>query len=172
MKKCEKCEKEFPNRVYIDGKYRNLQNRKSCLECLPFGERFNNYYKCTICNESDQSKFHLRSNGTPYPYCKKCHHEKSRISKRKNKLSYVKYKGGKCEICDYKKCINALDFHHLNPKEKDFEIGLTKNPKLNDKIKEELDKCILVCCRCHREIHDGLHKEISPEGFEPPTVFL
>ena len=47
----------------------------------------------------------------------------------------------------------ALDFHHLNPKEKDFNLS---NRNLNmdwDVIKEELDKCILVCSNCHREIH-------------------
>jgi len=26
-------------------------------------------------------------------------------------------------------------------------------------IRKELDKCVLVCCRCHREIHDGWHSQ-------------
>jgi hypothetical protein len=72
----------------------------------------------------------------------------------KNEL--VEYKGGKCEICEYDKCNKALEFHHLNPKEKDFSIS---NHSLKDinKLKKEVDKCILVCSNCHREIHDNLH---------------
>lgn len=64
----------------------------------------------------------------------------------------VEYKGGKCEICGYNKCITALEFHHLNPKEKEFGIG--NNDILSfERNKQEADKCILVCANCHREIH-------------------
>ena len=76
---------------------------------------------------------------------------------RKNvKMKMVEYKGGKCEICGYNKCIEALEFHHINPKEKDFNIsGGTKS---FNSLKSELDKCILVCANCHREIHSGITK--------------
>ena len=64
----------------------------------------------------------------------------------------VEYKGGKCEICGYDKCITALEFHHLNPEEKEFGIG--NNDILSfERNKQEVDKCILVCANCHREIH-------------------
>ena len=43
--------------------------------------------------------------------------------REKTKELLVEYKGGKCEICGYNKCISALEFHHLNPNEKDFGIG-------------------------------------------------
>ena len=39
MKVCEKCGKEFPSVVEINGIKRNLQKRKNCLECSPFGSR-------------------------------------------------------------------------------------------------------------------------------------
>ena len=65
-------------------------------------------------------------------------------------------KENKCECCGYNNCIEALDFHHLNPKEKDFSIS-DRNIKLDwDSIKKELDKCILICSNCHREIHAGV----------------
>ena len=25
-----------------------------------------------------------------------------------------------------------------------------------EKIKKEVDKCMLLCCRCHRELHAGI----------------
>lgn len=48
-----------------------------------------------------------------------------------------------------------MDFHHLNPNEKDFNIS-DRNLPTSDwpRIKNELDKCILVCANCHREIHN------------------
>ena len=39
MKICEKCKKEFPYWVSINGKKRNFKNRKYCLECSPFGSK-------------------------------------------------------------------------------------------------------------------------------------
>ena len=74
------------------------------------------------------------------------------------KEELVKYKGGKCEICGYDKCLGALDFHHLDPRQKDFAISNSNIYKNFDKLKEEVDKCILVCANCHREIH---YKEIN-----------
>ena len=77
------------------------------------------------------------------------------VSERRRKLKdmAIKYKGGKCEKCGYNKCNGALDFHHLNPLEKDFSISSTGTTKSFERIKKELDKCILVCANCHREIH-------------------
>lgn len=64
----------------------------------------------------------------------------------------VEYKGGKCEKCGYNNCIDALEFHHINPSEKDFGISQYANLCYED-VKKEVDKCILVCANCHREIH-------------------
>lgn len=80
--------------------------------------------------------------------------------RQKIKEMSVEYKGGKCIICGYDKCIRSLIFHHKNPKEKDFSISGSKVLSWN-RIKEELDKCDLVCSNCHGEIHDKLDKEIS-----------
>lgn len=71
--------------------------------------------------------------------------------RKKAKIKLVEYKGGKCERCGYDKCIDALEFHHLKPDEKDFTIG-GKSWSF-EKLKKESDKCILVCSNCHKEIH-------------------
>lgn len=71
--------------------------------------------------------------------------------RRRTKIKLVEYKGGKCEKCEYDKCIDALEFHHLDPIEKDFTIS-GKSWSF-DRLKKEVDKCILVCSNCHKEIH-------------------
>ena len=64
------------------------------------------------------------------------------------------HRGGKCQRCGYNKCLKALEFHHLNPSQKDFTIS-------NDRFKlkqavEETKKCVILCANCHRELHDNL----------------
>lgn len=90
--------------------------------------------------------------------------EKYKTQKNKNRREWsliqkrkaVDYKGGKCIICGYLKCLAALDFHHKNPLEKDgYGTGALKAHWSWEKNKIELDKCVLVCVRCHREIHSG-----------------
>lgn len=82
------------------------------------------------------------------------------VRNHRNKLKeeLVEYKGGKCEICGYNKCIEALEFHHLNPEEKDFSISSYSTLSI-DGLKAEVDKCILVCANCHREIHHKINEE-------------
>ncbi len=75
--------------------------------------------------------------------------------RRKVKTLAIEYKGGKCQICGYNKCQSALDLHHFGQNKK-FGIsdkGYTRSWK---KIKVELDKCVLVCANCHREISAGV----------------
>lgn len=67
----------------------------------------------------------------------------------------IEYKGGKCNICSYNRCANAFDFHHIDPLEKDFTIS--SHMTSWERIKKEIDKCVLICSNCHREVHDGMH---------------
>jgi hypothetical protein len=96
-------------------------------------------------------------------FCKNCKKHIKRSTyviswRKRTKEELVKLKGGKCEKCGYNKCISALEFHHLNPEEKDFGIS-TKNLKSLDKYKEEIKKCLLLCSNCHREEHEQLNKK-------------
>jgi len=68
----------------------------------------------------------------------------------------VEYKGGKCEICGYDRCIEALEFHHKNTSSKDFGISAKGYTRSWKKVMEELDKCVIVCANCHRELHAKL----------------
>ena len=88
--------------------------------------------------------------------------QKERALKRK--LELIELKGGKCEKCGYDKNIAALEFHHLNPSEKSFQIDSRHLSNTHiDKLKIEVNKCILLCANCHREIHnEQFEKENIP----------
>jgi len=76
---------------------------------------------------------------------------------RKNsKVRMVESMGGCCQICGYNKSHNALEFHHINPNEKEMGLGGVRGNIVKwERIASELRKCILLCSNCHREIHDG-----------------
>lgn len=81
-----------------------------------------------------------------------------------------KARGGKCVRCGYNTCIKALEFHHIDPTQKDFTIS-NDHFKLKEAV-EESKKCILICSNCHKELHDGMWniedlKIIDKEEIEP-----
>ena len=78
--------------------------------------------------------------------------------RNRTKLKLVEYKGGKCSKCGYNKSIPSVyEFHHRDPKEKDFGIG--GKSWSYERLKKEVDKCNLYCRNCHAEIHDELVQE-------------
>ena len=82
--------------------------------------------------------------------------DKVRKRRRYTKETAVAYKGGRCFICGYKECIDALEFHHLESYKKDFGVAKSGYTRRLTKVLKEVDKCVLVCSNCHREIHAGL----------------
>jgi len=80
------------------------------------------------------------------------------VQKRRRELrrKAIAYKGGQCQICGYDRCPEALEFHHLDSSYKDFGISSKGYTRSWGKICEELDKCVLLCANCHREVHAGL----------------
>lgn len=71
----------------------------------------------------------------------------------KIKLEAINYLGGSCRNCGYNKCVAALDFHHRDSKNKEFNIT-GGNMRSFPKLISELDKCDLLCANCHRELHN------------------
>ncbi len=63
--------------------------------------------------------------------------------------------GGACIACGYAVCAAALDFHHVVQEDKDGEIGKLLAHRAWRKVVREAQKCVLLCCRCHREVHAG-----------------
>ena len=128
--------------------------------------------KCPKCNEEkaliDFAKNSFREDGLQR-ICRACVKKQDAELFKKNKNNIVarnkkyadktikwfkEYKQTlSCEACDESREW-VLDFHHKNPNEKDFQIS---GKSISwDKIKNELEKCILVCSNCHQEIHTNL----------------
>ena len=105
-------------------------------------------HKCSLCGETDPAKF---TSGR-FRECRRCRCRYQTQRFRSYKKKAVAYKGGKCEKCGYDRCLAAMDFHHIDPSKKDPKWKLMKNWTF-EKVKEELDKCMLVCKNCHAEIH-------------------
>lgn len=152
MKICEKCGKKFPSTIIIDGKRRILGSRKYCLECSPFGKRNTKKLilndKC-MCKKCDREFVYNRKRGDSRNLCASC---KTAIRREKTKKEAVDFLGGKCIICGYNKYPQAIVFHHKDPKQKEYSIS-EHNGRSFKTIKKEVEKCVLMCIRCHIEWH-------------------
>ena len=110
------------------------------------------------CKKHGLTEHHLYGNGKNHKKtykCLKCNVDAVKRRRHTVKEKAVAYKGGKCVKCDYNKCISALEFHHPD-KNKEFGIGAKGYTRSWEKLKLELDKCILVCSNCHKEIEEEL----------------
>ena len=164
MPTCRKCKKSFPNRMIIDGKSRNLYKRTFCVSCSPFGQgnrkSLDHYGHGTkLCNACKQQvsidQFYCGSDGRLFSRCIQCESTRKHNAVINFKLLCMQYLDtDKCELCGYDQCLAAIDFHHIDPKGKDFPLGKYHyRYELTDAIQLELDKCMVVCSNCHREIH-------------------
>jgi predicted HNH restriction endonuclease len=68
------------------------------------------------------------------------------------KLELIKVRGGGCEKCGYDRCVAALEFHHKG-KDKDGDLAHMIKNGSRQKALKEVEKCVLLCANCHREVH-------------------
>lgn len=107
-------------------------------------------YRCKACQKVSRDKWRAENPDKCKEYCKK--------AREKRYVEWVAYLSKfldlKCQRCGYDKTFAALDFHHVG--EKKFMIGKyfsyacsEENKKI---VNEELEKCVILCANCHREI--------------------
>ena len=70
----------------------------------------------------------------------------------KRKEQAIEDKGNKCYDCEHSFPYPAYDFHHLDPASKDMDWNKMRLVT-EQKLKEELAKCVLLCAVCHRMRH-------------------
>jgi hypothetical protein len=125
-----------------DIKYSFSENREHCVVCNKDLSKQQRKYCSVSCKMKGLRISQLAEYGFGYQ-------EKLGFLR---KVYFIEQLGGKCSICGYDKNISALEFHHL----KDKEMSLTQmNLRENniELILKELDKCILLCSNCHKELH-------------------
>lgn len=111
------------------------------------------------CEKHGDTEFaYYKSGNKGHWKCLKCQTEATQKRRDKVKVLAVAYKGGKCQCCGYNNYVGALEFHHVNPEEKDFGVGSKGYTRSWDTVKKELDKCVLVCSNCHKEIHASIRE--------------
>ena len=165
MPVCKNCSSRFPYRITIDGKLRNLQHRKYCFACSPFGlhntrqlihqPRSIGSPQIVHCAKCNREYEYIHSKGHGRSICNSCHVNARRF---RVKRQAIEYKGGVCVSCGYSRCTAALVFHHVVPAKKEFNFG-GKHALSWLRLKKELDKCILLCMNCHAERHAGFVTE-------------
>ncbi len=159
MRQCQspKCNRAIPLRAWIQGKKRNLQHRKYCFTCSPFGHH--NTRKLgektlaqtrKLLRECKCGRNHHRRYGS---MCPACRHRKRQTACNAKIYSVV---GEACWICGYNRTRRNLCFHHVNPATKLFCLTTREMMLKWTRVCCELQKCILVCANCHGEIHDNL----------------
>lgn len=74
---------------------------------------------------------------------------------RRRKVELIKLQGDQCGECGYNKNYSALEFHHIVPSERAFQLDLRSLSNRSwDVIMEEVKKCQLLCANCHAEHHN------------------
>lgn len=99
---------------------------------------------------------HVLEPKTGYFRCQRCRNDHVIEYRRNKKRILVKEAGGKCKICGYNKHFGSLQFHHLDPAKKEFQVshkGLTRSLEVS---RQEAKKCVLLCANCHQEVEDGV----------------
>jgi hypothetical protein len=113
--------------------------------------------KCLKCQKEligKQTKYCSRKcqNDIKNPNLQSYKCQQVRALERKKEL--INTMGGSCSKCGYHKSIAALEFHHLNPTEKEFNLDARSlSNRKWERVIAEAKKCILLCANCHRELH-------------------
>ncbi len=129
-------------------------NEVQCLQML--NTKCYNLRMIKHCRHHGKSSHFPRKDGTYR--CGKCASEWVINNRRKKKERLVSLFGGECQICGYKKYAGALDFHHLNRKQKEFSLSVKGLSYSWKSILKEARKCILLCKNCHIEVERGISK--------------
>lgn len=105
------------------------------------------------CHQHGRTAFWLEGRGAYR--CMRCRVEAVARRRRAMRDTLIAEAGGRCAICSYDRCPAALHFHHLDPATKRFTIRSGRTPSLS-RLREEAEKCVLLCSNCHAEVESGL----------------
>ena len=121
--------------------------------------------KCKVERPIEEFNFRNRSTGVRHRYCRECGKIFTRNHYRRNKRQYVdrvlrshakrreylhQIKSRPCADCGVQYPYYVMDFDHREGEEKIFEMNRVNYVTLRA-LKQEIEKCDVVCSNCHRE---------------------
>ena len=105
------------------------------------------------CVHHGTTRFRLEGRGSYR--CMRCRQERVSAWRRRVKRALIEEAGGRCRLCGYDRCPAALQFHHLDPREKSFELSRKGVTRSLAEARAEARKCALLCANCHAEVEAG-----------------
>lgn len=129
---------------------------------------------CTKCGETkieENFAFKIKVKNIRKTICKVCERIYKKAYYDKNKQDYsirnkeykklfktlIQESKTNCIVCGETEKI-CLDFHHLS--NKNFSVSQGYQTGSIRRVKEEINKCVILCANCHRKLHAGLIKLI------------
>jgi transposase len=105
------------------------------------------------CGKHGWTTFVLENSGRTR--CRRCRMEAVSEWRRRTKAKLVAEAGGCCVLCGYDRHQAALHFHHLDPTKKEFHLADTGVTRSIERLRREVEKCVLLCGNCHAEVEAG-----------------
>lgn len=145
MKRCSCCKEYKPETEFHRNKTRGDGLRAICKECAAQKQR--DYLKRN--REKHNAKARAWSKDNPEKIRKQNlrNYANTRAKLLEVKIAFLE--AHPCEICGESR-IPCLDFHHVNPEEKERNISQIRTLAI---FKRESVKCIVLCANCHRILH-------------------
>ena len=84
---------------------------------------------------------------------KQYYKDKAKNYRNKSIDNFIEFKKTlSCSVCGESRWW-VLDFHHRDPKEKEYNIATLMRSSTMNRILKELSKCEILCSNCHRDLH-------------------
>jgi transposase-like protein len=102
--------------------------------------------------------------------CLACRSDAVSRRRRRVKAMLVREFGGACRLCGFDRYAGALQFHHVDPATKRFQLGGGGLTRPLAQLREEARKCVLLCANCHAMVEAGV--ATLPQGLTLPAAAL
>jgi len=106
-------------------------------------------YRCKLC-QRNSNKSWVENN-----WERKLAQQTDRRSQLLTQLREFKRTAG-CRCCPETEPV-CLELHHLDPNEKEIDPSSMVSQGWSwERMKSEIDKCVVLCSNCHKKVHAGL----------------
>ena len=113
---------------------------------------------------------YVRAGRSGHLRCGRCNREAVVARRRRVKQVLVEEFGGACRLCGFAEYAGALQFHHLDPTTKAFQLGGRGLTRSIESLRREARKCVLLCANCHAMVEAGVATlPLAVTWPEPPT---